>query len=84
MSQQPAGPSPPPNVNPDPQPRKTFRQWLLTHWNSILLVYLGVLLVTVFVVVAVISDQDQEVDPLSLDGSGVRFLGVTTQGSSTK
>jgi len=71
MSQQPAGPSPP--LTPDPQLRKKLRQWLLAHWNSILLVYLGVLLVTVFVVVAVISDQDQEVDPLSLDGSGVGF-----------
>jgi len=77
MSQQPAEASP--LLTPDPpDPPKKLRRWFLTHWNSILLGYLGVLLVTVFVVVAVISDQDQEVDPFSLNGSGV--FGVTTQG----
>jgi len=72
MSQQPAGASTPLST-PDPQPRKKFRRWLLAHRNSILLVYLGVLVVTVFVVVAVISDQDHEVDPFSLNGNGVGF-----------
>ena len=74
MSQQPAEVYLSLTGAPNSQPRKKTWQWFLAHWNSILLVYLGVLLVTVFVVVAVISDQDQEVDPFSLNGSGVRFV----------